>query len=290
MDTKELARTVVQTVKDYVSVVLRPLEQRLEKAEAFRDDIDSLLNEKVAAIPLQKGEDGKSVTIEEITPILKELVAELPKPENGKDGRDGKPGEQGERGEQGEKGDAGESGKDGLDGKDGADGRDGKDGLDGRDGRDALDIEILPLINPEKVYPRGTFATHKGGLWKAHSNTSGMKGWECIVNGVADVEVSYDEERSFEIKILKTAGEAEIKKFVMPIVIDKGVYKKDFAYSKNDGVTYGGSYWLAQKDNPEGVPGASKDFRLAVKRGRDGKETVKTVPLKAVKLGGGSNG
>jgi len=35
------------------------------------------------------------------------------------------------------------------------------------DGRDAIDLEILPAIDESKQYPRGTYATHLGGLWKS---------------------------------------------------------------------------------------------------------------------------
>jgi hypothetical protein len=43
-------------------------------------------------------------------------------------------------------------------------------------------------------------------------------------------------------------------------------------YRKGDGVTWGGSFWIAQKDAPEGRPGLSDDWRLAVKKGRDGRD------------------
>lgn len=65
-----------------------------------------------------------------------------------------------------------------------------------------------------------------------------------------------------------------------PVVIDRGVFsetgKPDGGlYEKGDGVTFGGSFWIAQIDDPQGVPGMSKDWRLAVKKGRDGKSVAK---------------
>jgi hypothetical protein len=65
-----------------------------------------------------------------------------------------------------------------------------------------------------------------------------------------------------------------------PVVIDRGVYSDSGKpggglYEKGDGVTFGGSFWIAQVDGPEGAPGVSKDWRLAVKKGRDGKSVVK---------------
>src|SRR5690606_38723523 len=74
-----------------------------------------------------------------------------------------------------------------------------------------------------------------------------------------------------------------------PVVIDRGVFSESGKpggglYEKGDGVTYGGSFWIAQVDGPEGVPGLSKDWRLAVKKGRDGRDgrngIDKTAPVK----------
>lgn len=85
-------------------------------------------------------------------------------------------------------------------------------------------------------------------------------------------DLALDEDgRTVTVKM--QAGDTVVEKSVkIPAVIDRGVYSKEAPYDKGDGVTYGGCFWIAQKDAPEGVPGASKDFRLAVKKGRDGKD------------------
>ena len=59
----------------------------------------------------------------------------------------------------------------------------------------------------------------------------------------------------------------------MPILVDCGVYKQGRTYSKGDGVTWGGSFWIAQKDQVNQRPGFGDEWRLAVKKGRDAKET-----------------
>jgi len=63
-----------------------------------------------------------------------------------------------------------------------------------------------------------------------------------------------------------------VKSVRLPCIIDRGVYKPDAAYLKGDAVSYGGSLWIAQKDAPEGRPDGSPDWRLAVKKGRDGRD------------------
>jgi len=145
-----------------------------------------------------------------------------------------------------------------------------KHGSDGIPGRDGLDIDILPEIDPEKSYPRGTYAQHQGGLWRSHCKTHGMKGWECVVDGISDIGVDFgDDPRQVTIRTVKSSGIVVEKQIFMPVVVDKGVYKKDSGYQKGDGVTSGGNFWIAQKDNPEGAPGTTPDWRLAVKKGRD---------------------
>ena len=63
-----------------------------------------------------------------------------------------------------------------------------------------------------------------------------------------------------------------VKEFRLPVVIDRGVFRDDGSYRKGDGVTWGGSFWIAQTDGPDGKPdGGGKGWRLAVKKGRDGK-------------------
>jgi hypothetical protein len=95
------------------------------------------------------------------------------------------------------------------------------------------------------------------------------------------MEATYDGERTVALKFNR-GDQVKEYSFKMPIVLDRGVFKesRDQPYEKSDGVTFGGSFWIAQKDAPEGKPqDGSKDWRLAVKRGRNGADgIVKTLP------------
>jgi hypothetical protein len=62
------------------------------------------------------------------------------------------------------------------------------------------------------------------------------------------------------------------KAFRLPIVIDRGVFKDGTAYRSGDGVTWGGSFWIAQRDTKSKPDANTGDWRLAVKKGRDGKD------------------
>lgn len=76
------------------------------------------------------------------------------------------------------------------------------------------------------------------------------------------------------VTVKMQAGETVIEKCVkIPALIDRGVYKAETPYETGDGVSYGGCFWIAKCDSPQGVPGSGEtDWRRAVNRGRDGKD------------------
>lgn len=88
--------------------------------------------------------------------------------------------------------------------------------------------------------------------------------------GFDNMEVLHDGERGFTLRFSR--GEQIVERsFSIPVVLDRGVFKSDAAYQKGDAVTWGGSMWIAQKDT-SAKPETGDDWRLAVKRGRDGKD------------------
>lgn len=222
-------------------------------------DIAGMVSEAVAAIPVPS--DGKSVTVEDVTPVLQELVsnamAEIPVPKDGKDLDPAtlKHAVEAAVSEAVAAMPAAEPGK------------------DGEDGRDALALEILPFIDEEKSYPRGSYATHNGGLWRAYEKTHGMRGWECLIDGVADIDIQQSEQRSFTLTVNRTSGASEAKSFDVPVMIYQGVFKSGQEYLPGDTVTWGGSLWHCDEQTQD-KPGeaGSKGWTLAAKRGRDGRD------------------
>jgi hypothetical protein len=227
---------------------------------------------------------------------------------SGERGEKGEPGKDGADGQPGPEGPPGKDGAPGIDGKsisldevneliqravkaeiskavaeipvakDGADGRNGVDGAPGADGapgRDAAHIEILPTIDAEKSYPRGSYAKHAGGLWRSFETTAGMKGWECIVEGDSDDEVELGPDlRTFTYRKIKSSGRVIEKTFTLPVVIHKGVFKAGEQYEAGDATTWDGSTWIAQRSTQE-KPGVSDAWRLSTKRGRDGRDGIR---------------
>lgn len=274
MNIKELS----EYAKALTPVISKAINQAIEsvKTEIFLE-INAL-----KAIPVPKngvdglpgrdginGKDGISITIDDILRLIPEV----------KNGIDGQPG------------------RDGIDGKDGASVSledvqklidaevtkrmaliqlpvDGMNGKDGQPGRDAAHIEILPGIDESKSYQRGTYAKHNGGLWRSFEQTFGLKGWECIVDGVANLSVEWEGERCLKtIAELSSGIFSETRKH-FPVSIYRGVWKSGI-YEQGDNVTWGGSQWHCEEAT-EDKPGeaGSKGWRLSVKCGRNGKDGI----------------
>lgn len=170
------------------------------------------------------------------------------------------PGPPGEKGEPGERGDKGEDGANGSDGRDGAGivdgfidrdghliatlsngttkdfgeiiGKDGKDGEPGKDGRDGFGFDDMDA---------------------------------CVLDDDRTIEFSFrrgDEEKAFTFK--------------WPTVLDRGPFRheRELPYEPGDGVTYAGQFYICNEqtnDKPE-LSKDGKPWRLAVRKGRDGKD------------------
>jgi|ERR1041385_980172 chitodextrinase len=255
-----------------------------EAISQLRDEF----NTRLAAIPVgpkgEKGERGEKGEPGEVG--WPGAVGDRGEP--GPVGPKGEPGEKGEKGERGEPGEPGLSivGEKGEPGKMGETGRDGRDGVGiqgppgerGERGRDALEIEILPMIDPTKSYPRGTFAEHAGGTIRAVRNTDPITGtlqqagWSVLWDGEANFEVVRDPDlRTFSFKRTLTSGRTFEFTFKTPVMIYRGIWREGQAYSQGDTVTWAGSTWHCNADSTTAKPGDGADWQLSTKRGQDGK-------------------
>ncbi|EPG2851694.1 MULTISPECIES: hypothetical protein [Citrobacter freundii complex] len=206
--------------------------------QIIADATERAVKQAFESIPVPK--DGKSVTVDDLRPLVEEVVkALLPEPV-----------------------DVEKLAQDLLSKI--------PDPEPGSAGRDALAIEIEPFIDEKKSYPRGTYATHKGGLWRSHEKTHGMRGWECIVDGVSGVDIKQDNQRTFSISLERASGTVEVKSFDIPVTIYRDVFKSGTEYQPGDTVTWGGCMWHCNEKTCD-KPGetGSKGWTLAVKKGRD---------------------
>lgn len=69
----------------------------------------------------------------------------------------------------------------------------------------------------------------------------------------------------------KRDAEINVQEVKTDMVLDRGVWREG-TFAKGDGVTWGGSFWIAQADTTSKPESNNSEWRLAVKRGRDGKD------------------
>ena len=146
----------------------------------------------------------------------------------------------------------------------------------GTDGRDATLIEPMPSIDETRSYAKGTWAKHRGGLWVARQVTQGMVGWDCVVDGVAGVQLTQGEDlRSMSLAVECSSGVSVSKAWAMPVVIYRGIWKEGDEYAVGDSATRGGSTWILMAEQ-RGTPGEEgSGWQLAAKCGRNGRDGLK---------------
>lgn len=229
-------------------------------------DIPAMIADAVAAIPAPQ--DGKDADPELVASLVKDeaerILAGWERP---KDGEKGEPG---------------------RDGANGADGKDGEPGINGKDGLDA--VEFLRGDNGHLIVTMSNGTTRDLGQYVGKDGAPGMDaapgkdGRDGF--GFDDMTMEYDGKRSFAF-VMKRAADVSRYEFKAPVLIDQGVWKEGTQYETGDGVTWGGSFWIAQKDNADKPDSGNGSWRLAVKKGRDGKDgSLKPEPPKTpVKVG-----
>jgi integrin beta 3 len=230
-----------------------------------------------------------SRVVEGLPALVREEVARAlavqPVPKDGRDGINGKDGVDGS---------AGKDGVNGVNGKDGVDGLAGKDGKDGLHGKDLDLVAVktfadaaattalagLPALVRAEIDRAVTALPAPVDLVKAIVEAE-LKTWPRPKDGapgppgrdgtLEEVTAEHDGERT--VTLVRKDG-SRLVTITLPIPIDRGVWKPGTWYGKGDGVTWGGSFWIAQEatNAKPGESGAdSRAWRLAVKRGTDGK-------------------
>lgn len=256
-DVAGMIKEAIDAIPDPVTIDLSPIEngladvnRKLEAAVASipapvsLPDISAMIKAEVALLPApEPGKPGASVTIDDVAPLINDLVskavASFPP---AKDGR----------------GVAGAL----LD-KSGAliltmsDGR--IENLGPVVGRDVDMEEVKTLILSEVA--------------KIPKPKDGKDGLD-----LKNMTIEHDGRKGFTLTIKD--DEREIKStIILPVVVWRDVYQHDAEYLKGDAVTSGGSVWHCEVDGAKGAPGNSDDWKLMVKKGRDGKDVLK-LPAK----------
>lgn len=298
-DGKAFGQEIVAVVKEHIERSLAPLHERI---------ID--LEKQLAEQPKPKdGEPGKSITVEDVAPLIADEVAKavatIPAPKDGDPGKDADPEliktmvaeavaalPPAEKGRDADPVDMermvaehvqravaampvpndGKDGAPGANGKDGAPGTDGQNGKDGRNGLDA--VKFFRDDRGHLIVVKSDGSTDDLGEYVGKDGAAGERGKDGI-DGVGFDDMSC-EVRDDGVYLVWEKGDL-VKEARLPIPMDKGVFKEGQSYRAGDGVTWAGSFWIAQEPTTD-KPDSGKGWRLAIKKGRDGKDAPSTKP------------
>lgn len=282
LDTKALAAVTAAIIKEQ----LGSFEARLK---ALEDRQPERGERGERGDPGEAGPAGADCDMDAVREMLKELTGEAiaeqiaatveswPKPEKGEKGEPGERGERGEPGEagpvgpQGERGEPGEAGAPGTSGERGEKGDPGERGEPGADGKDGAGLADALIDKDGSLVVTFTDGRIKAlGSVVGRDGRDGEKG-EPGKDGfsLADFDITPTDDRTIEMAF-EADGQRHVFELAFPVMIYQGVFKEGTAYRRGDVVTWAGSLWHADNDTTE-KPGV-KDWTLAVKKGRDGKD------------------
>lgn len=242
----ELVQTLGTQVEKAVAELPKPKDGKDGK-DVSPEDVEALIvlhvERAVKALPVPQ--DGRSVTVEDVAPLVVAEVAKaverIPVPQNGKDGI-------------------------GLAGA--VIDREGHLVLTLSDGTaKSLGLVVGKDADPEDVTRLVQEAVNR--IPRPKDGEPGQPGQ----NGTLEsLKVERTGDRSWRF-VHKNGDPIEGGEFTAPIVLDRGVWDQQKAYEHGDGVTLGGSFWIAQSDTNSrpGTIEGSKSWRLAVKKGGDGR-------------------
>lgn len=159
-------------------------------------------------------------------------------------------------------------------------------GRDGRDGKDGTSVSMEDVERMVQVrvdgwaldFERRAQGVLERAVERMPKPADGKDGRDGVDGkdgadgfSLEDLVIEDDGERCIKLRFVRgeLVREREVR---FPNVIDRGVYRHGELYQRGDGVTFTGSWWIAQKDAPKDKPGQGDGWRLAVKRGRDGKD------------------
>lgn len=239
---------------------LRPLMEAV--AEVVREYVDQRLSALPAPRDGAPGAPGKDADADLVRELVAAAFEALPPP------KEGPPGPQGPAGE------TGPAGKDGERGADGERGHDGKDGAPGRDGADGKSVtieDVRPILDAAAAnwaleFERRAQERLEAAIAAIPKPKDGLDGLS-----IEDLEVEHDGDGTLIFRFARGEVKREFP-VRLPRFRDKGVWREEneSEYREGDGVSCGGSLWLAQRDAPEGRPDSGNGhWRLAVQRGRD---------------------
>lgn len=153
----------------------------------------------------------------------------------------------------------------------------GADGKDGQDGSSVTEADLDAAVERRAAGWELAFERRASDLLQKMADRmpqpvngkDGADGRDALQ--VEDFELEAKDGGRVIMVRLKCGDRIVEREVETALVLDRGVFVAEFQYRAGDCVTWGGSTWIAQRST-NAKPETDDSWRLAVKRGRDGKE------------------
>lgn len=281
-DPEKFGEAMGAAIRDAVA----PLLKRIDELEKDLEGMAAQLQSEITAfnaepVPGPAGAPGKDAEPIDKDVLVKELLAMIPIPADGKGGMAGAPGKDGRDGVDGQKG---VDGKDGLAGANGVDGKDGLRGADGAKGADGLGLAGAMIDRDGALQVTLTNGEVKNlGPVVGRNGADGKDGLS-----LDGFELEYLPE-SHEIAMKATAA-GRVKELRYPAggIRPAGYWREGTKAQAGEAWVHDGSLWIAIKSTGAKPMTGLDDWIIAARKGRDGERGAKGIdgsPPPPIKLG-----
>lgn len=204
--------------------------------------VSAYVEKSVSGLP--KPQDGTSVTVEDVGPLVTAEVAKavsaIPKA------------------------------ADGVGVADAIISRDGDLVLTFSDGR-TKSVGAVVGANADPAETARVIAEQIAAFPRPKDGQNGKDGY-----GFDDMDLVITDEKS--LLRFTRADRTDVKEFELPLMLDRGIYKPGVRYRKGSTVTAQGALWIAQAETSDRPGDGATAWRLAVKKGRDGRDGANGGP------------
>lgn len=138
---------------------------------------------------------------------------------------------------------------------------------DGQDGKDAAGIVEALKDSGELVFTLADGRLIRTGIRDGEKGTDGRDGFE-----IDDYDEWFEDDGRILVRQFVRGEDCKEFRHQTAFPIDRGVFKAGETYQQGDAVSWGGSLWIAQKETSAKPDTADSGWRLACKKGRDGKD------------------
>lgn len=144
---------------------------------------------------------------------------------------------------------------------------------------EAVTKAVVALPPPQPGEPGKSVAREEveamvaGEVFKAVNALPPPREGRDAIDGLTGIDAEYTGDRMIEFRFARSSGvTTRLPVKLLGLQLYQGVYEEGREYERGDQVTRDGSQWTALRDTKEAPGTSARDWKLSVKKGRDGRD------------------